>query len=29
VLPAEGCWKVRLSAGAAHASVVFQATAAP
>ena len=29
VLPAEGCWQVRLSAGAAHASVVFQATAAP
>jgi len=26
VLPAEGCWKVRLSAGAAHANVVFQAT---
>jgi hypothetical protein len=25
VLPAEGCWKVRLSAGAAHASLVFQA----
>ena len=26
VLPAEGCWKVRLSAGAAHATIVFQAT---
>ena len=29
VLPAEGCWKVRLSAGAAHASVVFRATTTP
>jgi hypothetical protein len=29
VLPAEGCWKVRLSAGAAHASVVFQAATTP
>jgi hypothetical protein len=29
VLPAEGCWKVRLSAGAAHATVVFQATTTP
>jgi hypothetical protein len=29
VLPAEGCWKVRLTAGAARASVVFQATTTP
>jgi len=29
VLPAEGCWKVRLSAGAAHVSVVFRATTTP
>ncbi len=26
VLPSEGCWKIKLSAGAAHASLVFQAT---
>ena len=26
VLPVEGCWRVRLSAGAARAQIVFQAT---
>jgi hypothetical protein len=29
VLPSEGCWKLRLSAGAAHANIVFQAATAP
>lgn len=29
VLPTEGCWKVRLSAGAARATVVFNATTSP
>lgn len=29
VLPTDGCWRVRLSAGAAHATVVFRATATP
>jgi hypothetical protein len=29
VLPSEGCWKLRLAAGAAHASVVFQAATTP
>ena len=29
VLPTEGCWRVRLAAGAAHATVVFHATTGP
>jgi hypothetical protein len=28
-LPTEGCWRLRLGAGGLHATVVFEATAAP